>query len=190
MTTLNEEQLAAPSENFQYYIDQYKILHTVKKDGGGVYTDCFHISPTYTSRDMIKTMLEEHNVKTLLDYGIAQGVQYTKGKLDEYWGLESYTGYDPAVERYSQKPTGKFDAVLCYDVLEHIPEGSIDYVMQEIFSYTDKVILLHVGLGPAQAKLPNGENAHITIKPREWWIEKINKYKREGQVIYFHKFVL
>jgi len=26
---------------------------------------------------------------------------------------------------------------------------------------------------PAQKTLPNGENAHCTIRPAEWWLEKI-----------------
>lgn len=176
----NEEQLAIPSEDFQYYIDQYKIKH---EEG---YTSYLGISPTYNDRERIKAYLEEYKVKTLLDYGIAQGVGYEKGNLAEYWGLESFAGYDPAVERYSQKPVGKFDAVLCYDTLEHIPEGSIDYVLQDIFSYTDGIILLRIDKGPAYALLPNGDNCHLTIQPAAWWEEKIKAHLKPGQTVLVH----
>jgi len=181
MTTLNEKQLAVPSEDFQYYIDQYKIKH---KQG---YTEAYQISPTYTSRDILKAQFDQHKIDILLDYGVGKAYHFTQAKLDQYWGIGSWVGYDPAVEQFNTKPEGEFDAVLCYDVLEHIPEGSIDYVLQEIFSYSRGPVFLHVGMGPAQAILPNGENAHTTIKPREWWIEKINKYKKDFHIVYFHK---
>lgn len=180
MTTLNEEQLAVPSDNFEYYIDQYKIKHSQG------YTGTYQISPTYTSRDLLKSQFANHKIETLLDYGVGKAHHYTKANLDEYWGVTSWVGYDPAVEEFAVKPEGQFDAVLCYDVLEHIPEESIDYVMQEIFRYSKEIVLMHVGMGPAHALLPNGENAHITIKPASWWHEKVNKHKKEYHTVYFH----
>ena len=182
--TLKDEQLVVPSENFEYYIDQYKIKHNQG------YADNYHISPTYTSNHILKEQFANHKIETLLDYGVGQATHFTQAKIHEDWGISNWVGYDPAVERFSTKPEGQFDAVLCYDVLEHIPEGSIDYVLQEIFNYSKEVVLLHVGMGPAVAKLPNGENAHITIKPREWWIEKIEKFKKDYHTVYFHKTVI
>ena len=32
---------------------------------------------------------------------------------------------------------------------------------------------------PAQALLPNGENAHATIKEPKWWFEKLISFKKE-----------
>jgi len=186
MTTLNEEQLAVPSEDFQYYIDQYKIKHN-PTDRREPYTYTYQISPTYTSRDELKEQFANHKIDTLLDYGVGQARIYTVAKLHEYWGVKNWVGYDPAVERYSTKPEGQFDAVICYDVLEHVPEGSIDYMFQEIFSYSKGPVFLHIGLGPAVAKLPNGENSHITIKPRDWWIEKFLKYKKDYHTVYYHR---
>ena len=180
MTTLKEEQLAVPGDNFQYYIDQYKIMHA---EG---YTEFYQISPSYTSKHQIKEMLDTHGVKHLLDYGISSGTQYTKGKLHEYLGLESFTGYDPAVEQYSKRPEGKFEGVLCYDVLEHVPESSLDYVIKDIFSFAEKMVMFKMGLALATAKLPNGDNAHVTVKPLEWWREKIKQHKPDGMPVYVH----
>jgi len=39
---------------------------------------------------------------------------------------------------------------------------------------------------PARATLSDGSNAHVTIKPKEWWIEKIRKYANcKTEIIYF-----
>jgi len=178
--TSNEKQLAVPGKTYRYYVDQYKIKHA---EG---YTEIYQLSPSFNSKHRIKEMLEKCEAKTLLDYGISSGTQYEVGRLHEYLELDSYAGYDPAVEKYNQKPQGKFDAVLCYDVLEHVPEDSIDYVIQDIFSYVDKVALFKMGLGKATAVLPNGENAHITIKPLDWWKEKISQHKPDGIAVYVH----
>lgn len=178
--TLKDEQSAAPGKTYQYYIDQYKIKHA---EG---YTEFYQISPSFTAKHQIKEMLEKCEAKTLLDYGISSGTQYEVGKLHEYLGLDSYTGYDPAVEKYSQKPEGKFDAVLCYDVLEHVPEDSLDYVIQDVFSYPTKVVMFKMGLGTATAMLPNGENAHITIRSLDWWREKIKTFQPQGIKVFVH----
>lgn len=182
MTILNEELSAAPGKTYEYYIDQYKIKH---KTGYG-YGNAYQISPSYLNRDHIKTILANHNVDTLLDYGIAAGDQYKRGELHKHLGFESFTGYDPAFEEYMQRPEGKFDVVICYDVLEHIPEDSLDYVIQDIFYYCNQVAIFKMGLGPAVAMLPNGENAHITIKSLDWWKDKIRKHKPEHITAYVH----
>ena len=180
MTILNEELSAAPGDKYEYYLDQYRIKHA---EG---YTDTYQVSPSYTSRDAIKEILQAEGVKVLLDYGCGKGVHYSKVKMDEYWGLEQVFKYDPAYEPYATKPEGKFECVMCYDVLEHIPEDSIDYVLQDIFSSVERVALFKMGLARAVAVLPNGENAHCTVKPLDWWRNKIREHRPEGVTVYVH----
>lgn len=178
--TLKEEQLAEPCSQFEYYIEQYQEMHSKG------YTEFYQLSPTFSAKKQVKAMLETCQAKTMLDYGISSGTQYTKGLLHEFLELDSYQGYDPAVEKYSEKPTKQFDAVLCYDVLEHIPEASIDYVLEDIFKYPTKLAMFKMGLGKAIAVLPSGENAHITIRKLDWWREKIKKFQPEGVRVFVH----
>ena len=55
------------------------------------------------------------------------------------------------------------------DVLEHIIISDVPKVVDELFSLAKKLLIINVACYKAGAKLPNGENAHITIRNAEWW---------------------
>ena len=66
-------------------------------------------------------------------------------------------------------PRARFDGVISTDVLEHCPAEDIPWIIDEIFSFADEFVYLNVACYPAKKLLPNGENAHCTIEPPEWW---------------------
>ena len=45
--------------------------------------------------------------------------------------------------------------------------SDIPTVLRDMFSYAKSLILINVACFPAAAKLPNGENAHCTLKPKK-----------------------
>lgn len=130
--------------------------------------------------DSIRQLIEQFNPTTLLDYGCGKGNQYTEDKIHQthFRGVMP-TLYDFAVEAHSVLPRGGFDGVISTDVLEHIPEDQLDNVLSEIFSKADKFVYLGICTVPADSFLPNGENSHVTVKPFEWWYEKIMPYSSE-----------
>ena len=72
-----------------------------------------------------------------------------------------------------QLPEEKFDRVISTDVLEHCPEEDISWIIDEMFAKTHKFLFANIACYPAAKKLPNGENAHCTIRPATWWGEII-----------------
>lgn len=122
----------------------------------------------------IHNLITETSSRSLLDYGCGKGYQYTK----EMMHVHHFCGimpslYDPAVETHNVLPEGKFDGVISTDVMEHIPEHELDDVLKQIYNKANKFVYLGICTVPAKAILPNGENAHCTVKPIEWWINKI-----------------
>lgn len=119
----------------------------------------------------IKELIKLTGAVSLIDYGCGKGRQYTEHRLHEEWGVPQPYLYDPAYSPYNKLPEcdRTFDGVICTDVLEHVPEDGLDYVLDDLFTLADKFVFINVSTRPAGRKLPNGENAHCTVKPHSWW---------------------
>ena len=91
----------------------------------------------------------------------------------------TYTLWGPAVKTL---PT--YDFTVCTDVMEHIPEKYVDEVMRTIRSKTrfNGVSYWRIALWgsetpeeKAKAKAKYGGELHVTVRPPEWWVEKLVK---------------
>jgi hypothetical protein len=140
----------------------------------------------------IKILVRSTKSKTVLDFGCGKASGYKKDPpINVQFGIKSsdMRFYDIGVREYEVLPDGPFDGVICTDVLEHVPEELIDDTLEKIFSRAEKFVFLVIACGLAVKTLPNGENAHITVKHPDWWNEKLRKYyntKRLIHVKYMH----
>ncbi len=83
--------------------------------------------------------------------------------------------YDPGYPPYAALPEGKFDGVISTDVLEHCPEEDMPWIVAELFACATRFVFANVACFPARKRLPNGQNAHCTVRPLKWWRELIEK---------------
>ena len=125
--------------------------------------------------EQIKKIVEHFNAKNCLDYG-SWGSDLNKTKLVngekfiDYVGLKKIKSFEPA---RNKKKKDKCDIVLCFDVLEHVFINDVPWVINDLFKYATKCIVINVACYNAAALLPNGENAHITVRPPSWWLGQI-----------------
>ena len=144
-------------------IEQYKIVHTTQPNYGRSGGWMAHRLRQYV----------DPSITSILDYGCGSSTL-----LDDIGCQDTEkVRYDPGVQRYSIKPKGKFDLIFCTDVLEHVPEEGLDAILTEIkqLSATGMVVFT-ISPKPAAQILPNGQNAHCTIHPPEWWKDKLEEY--------------
>lgn len=120
----------------------------------------------------VKQLAEKTDSNTILDYGAGKEVLSDKLRDAGY----NVAAYDPAIKHINQKPEGQFDIVVCTDVLEHIEEKYIDNVLNEMQSYMKKAGFFTICLKIAKRHwLKDGRNAHILLKSRDWWMEKLSE---------------
>ena len=131
----------------------------------------------------IRRLIERTGARRLLDYGCGKGTQYDLpvfeiegvGRWDgllDYWGVDEVHCYDPAYAPHSRLPEDQFDGVICTDVLEHCPEEDVDWIIGEMFGYATQFVFATIACYPAMKRLPNGDNAHCTVREPEWWQER------------------
>ena len=128
----------------------------------------------------IKALIAASSAANILDYGSGKGMQYQVMplKFDEagefesmqdYWDVDFIHCYDPGYQPYSVLPAGQFDGVICTDVLEHCPEDDLPWIIAELFAYARRFVFVSVAVYFASKRLPNGENAHATVREAAWW---------------------
>lgn len=146
----------------------------VSKEKQKLYAELHKNIPSYgrgpAIYEEISILIDFLKPKTVLDYGCGKGL-LIKSLQERYHDIEFFN-YDPAIEEYNHIDRSHYDLLLNTDVLEHIPEDSIDDVLKHMNKLSGN-IFFNLHHGPAVYKLPNGENAHCTIKPKDWYREKI-----------------
>jgi hypothetical protein len=124
-------------------------------------------------RDHVSTYIKTPYIKTVLDYGCggsnwdAPDFEPSNGQsAKEYFDLENVYYYEPARDMDERQ---KVDCVVNFDVLEHIFISDVPAVLRDICSYAKQMVIINVACYDAAARLPNGENAHITVRKPQWW---------------------
>lgn len=130
----------------------------------------------------IGNIVKETGAKTLLDYGCGKAIYYLTHKIQDKWGVPMPTLYDPGVKKWDKKPDGKFDGVICTDVLEHILEPA--KALPEIIGYAEKFCYLAISCTPsAPAKrFSDGTPYHVSVHPPKWWRDLIEPYQKDMRV--------
>lgn len=128
-----------------------------------------------TSEDLVAQVVKyssELNIQTILDFGC--GKSKTVDLVGKHLNCESFR-YDPAIPEWANLPIAKVDLVINTDVLEHLDISEVDLLLDDISTITDNVFF-NISTRPAMQSLPNGENAHATVKKKVWWEVKLREY--------------
>lgn len=172
-----------PSPRYQALLAQYRDLHVNGERTLGLPPErTFDGHSLFAQLQRIRALAKATGARTVLDYGSGKGTQYGPVVLKDadgtayddvmdFWDVDSVHCYDPAYQPFSTPPTGQFDGVICTDVLEHCPEEDMPWILGTLFEYARLFVFANVACYPARKHLPNGENAHCTIRPVEWWAD-------------------
>ncbi|MBD3620201.1 MAG: class I SAM-dependent methyltransferase [Chromatiales bacterium] len=170
-----------PSPEYLEMVRMYETLHEEGEASAGKSAkQTFPGKMLIRHAPGIKEMIDRTGAKTILDYGAGKGLGYTLkdvqltkslkvASIQDYWDVDEIRCYDPGYEPFSELPTQQYDGVISTDVLEHITEPDVPWVIDEMFSLARKFVYANIACYPAVKLLPNGQNAHCTVRPPQWW---------------------
>ena len=163
-----------PSARYTELVKLYRHAHELgQPEFGNRPEDTFAGEVRIQHASRISFFTKFCGARRLLDYGAGKGHQYDLNRTDvdlrEVYGVTEITCYDPGHQPYSSLPDGSFDGVICLDVMEHCPEEDLPWIISEIIGYAERFAYFTVACFKAEKKLPNGENAHCTVRPPAWW---------------------
>jgi SAM-dependent methyltransferase len=171
--------------------DKYELVWT--------YPEYRKHSPAEGRAEEIFREARERKAKTVVDYGCGTGrlslilaergfdvipVDHAVNCLDE--AVEERLGHK-FVQGCLWEIEVEGDFGVCVDVLEHIPEWRVDGVLSKMrveHGYF-QIATNRDGFGPKLI----GEHLHLTVRPMDWWMEKVKRYFPEavckGRVVTF-----
>jgi hypothetical protein len=168
-----------PSERYRDLLDLYTHMHVhgrPEDDRSAGETFDGHSLKEHVDR--IAKIIRRTDSRSILDFGAGKGLLYrdnpahasgSRYKVLPAWPGVEIVCYDPAYRPFAEPFMGKFDGVVSTDVLEHIPEDDVPWVLDEIFKAANKFVFVVAACFRAKKNLPDGTNAHCTIQPPEWW---------------------
>ena len=191
-----------PSADYVTLLNQYRQMHSEgfsrDTDIEGDFSDPDHAFPGKSLHRWlahVASIISITKSKNVLDYGSGKGLQYefpvVNGSevlaqtIQEFWGIEEIACFDPGVPELDVLPNRRFGGVVATDVLEHIPESDVFWVVDELFSLAEHFVFASIPCVPAAAVLPDGRNAHITLKPPLWWLGVFQSTQARYPSVYF-----
>jgi hypothetical protein len=112
-------------------------------------------------------LIESYGASSVLDYGCGQGTLRASVMAESRKGLR-FDEYDPGIQVKATLPSFA-DLVVCTDVLEHIEPERLDAVLAHLKLLARKAVFVVVALIPSAKILADGRNAHLIIRPANWW---------------------
>lgn len=102
----------------------------------------------------------------ILDFGCGP-----TGGLAKHFGDGLVVSHDPYVKEYEADPWNeKFDVFFSCDVFEHLTQEYLLQLTRRLCKHTSiNLVFIVLSTRPANKLLPNGLNAHITIRTAQWW---------------------
>ena len=179
-----------PSRAYRSLLEMYRTKHEEGSPEVGLAA-----AETYTGKSLdrhaesIAALIRGSGARTVLDFGSGKALFYapfpgepedSRFKSKKEWGETKVTCYDPAYEPFSGPIEASYDGVITTDVLEHITDEDIPWVLDKLFAHARHFVFAVAACYPARKFLPDGQNAHCTVQPPHWWREQMEAAARRN----------
>lgn len=114
----------------------------------------------------------EIDAPTFLDYGCGRAT-FKPAMLEALPAATIYE-YDPGIPGKDAEPAPA-DIVVATDVMEHVEEQFVDATLKRLAGLSQRLCFMNIACELSKSLLPDGRNAHVTVRPPDWWIDKVKR---------------
>lgn len=129
----------------------------------------------------VRAIARKTNAISVLDYGCGKGALGDNLRAHPDSSNFEILEYDPAILGKESVP-GPADIVVCTDVLEHVEEDCVRWVLLDIVEHARKAVILSISTRVGRKTLADGRPAHILVRPKEWWEHLLIGYARFKEI--------
>ena len=110
-------------------------------------------------------------IASVLDFGAGQR------SLEQYVSAHAvdvnvkWANYDPGIPGIDTLPEGNFDLIISSDVMEHVEPEMVDEVIRWQKQHANKALFHYIACEECGLTLPDGRNAHLTVREPQWWFD-------------------
>ena len=115
----------------------------------------------------VAALVARFDATSVLDYGCGEG-SLKKALAPMVGSRVRIDEYDPAIEGKDHAPSFA-DLVVCTDVLEHVEPEYLSATLAHLKVLARKAVFVVVATRPSNKTMLDGRNAHLIIRPAEWW---------------------
>ena len=178
-----------PSPRYQQLIGFYRQMHEHGDPAQGIPADKMFDGQSLIAHVVfLRQLLQNVGARTVLDYGSGKAGAYDSMPfrlpgggsavgLKKYWDVDRIHLYDPGYGPHSALPDEQFHAVIATDVMEHVPQEDITWVIDELYGYAERLLYACIATYPAKKFFPDGSNVHVTLHEPDWWIQHFDGRK-------------
>lgn len=148
-------------------------MDTISPDYAALNAELHQRAPEYGTGawrkgEHVLELVMHEEYKTVLDYGCGKGALAA-----DLRGVVDVAEYDPAIEGKDAEPQPA-DLVCCFDVLEHVEPERLTKTLIDLRRVTRGELFATISLIPSSQTLADGRNAHLIVRPQEWWREQFS----------------
>lgn len=120
--------------------------------------------------------------------GEGQGIKKARDMGKDVWGIDiadiSRIWKENGIADYCMvAPAHKmpfddnsFEFIVCSETMEHVPMDGIDDTLKEIYRVGSDKFLFTIALTHDTHARATGVGYHVTLKPKEWWFDKLEEH--------------
>lgn len=146
-----------------------------------------------------KTILKHNFDNSLYICDLGCGLGVLSEKFDKYVGIDvsnyvieknniKYKNninkkfYHGSLDNLSFIKNEKFDLIVCFDVMEHIPTLKLDNVLSEISKLNSDRYYFYISVVKSKMLDKDNNNLHLSVFPHDFWIDKLQKHFKNVKV--------